>query len=126
MLSKLRGLDPTDPVSVAQAKAAIHGPESEPFAKMIGVTRTELGKPVAALEKTIDNMGTTPDEAAAALAGFNNMLNDDASLSKAFNKSTFPGQLLRGVALGFAGVSMAPISSSMPTRPIRRTISRCW
>lgn len=106
VLSKLQGLDPTDPASVAQAKAAIHSLESEPFAKMIGVTRSELSKPVAALEKTIDNMGTTPDEAAGALAGFNNVLNNDASLSKAFNKSTLPGQLLRGVALGFAGVSL--------------------
>lgn len=106
VLSKLQGLDPTDPTSVAEAKAAIHGLEGDPFARLLGVTKSELSKPVAALQKTIDTMGTTPAEAEAALANFNNTLNTDASLSKAFNKSTLPGQLLRGVAVGFAGVSL--------------------
>lgn len=107
VLSKLQGVDLNDPASVAQAKTAIHSLESEPFARAIGVTQSDLKKPVAALEQMVDRMaGSSPEEAQAALADFNKTLNTDASLSKAFNKATLPGQLLRGVAVGFAGASV--------------------
>jgi len=117
VLSKLQGLDPNDPESVAQAKAAIRSLEDEPFARMLGVTKNELSKPVAALEKAIDTMGSTPEEAQSALATFNNTLNNDASLSKAFNKGTLPGQLLRGVAVAFAGVSLYGAYQSFNANP---------
>ncbi len=106
VLSKLQGIDLHDPASVAQAKQAIHGLEDENFARLIGVTKSDLHKAVCALEKAVDNAGSTPEQADAALANLNTTLNRDASLAKAFNKATLPGQLLRGVAVGFAGVSL--------------------
>jgi len=106
VLSKLQGLDLSDPASVSQAKQAIQGLDSEPTARMLGVTRSELKKAVGALDQAVNNTGSTPEEADAALTDFSNTLSRDASLSKAFNKFTFPGQVLRGVAVAFAGASL--------------------
>ncbi len=106
VLSRLQGVDLSDPASVALAKDAIHSLDNENFARMLGVTRSDLKKAVAALDQAVDKAGPTPEQADAALADLNNTLGRDASLAKAFNKTTLPGQLLRGVAVAFAGASL--------------------
>jgi hypothetical protein len=106
VLSKLQGVDLNDPASVAQAKEAIHSLDSEGFARLIGVSSGDTKKAVGALEAAVTRAAANPDQADAALQDLNTTLSRDASLSKAFNKTTVPGQLLRGVAVGFAGASL--------------------
>ncbi|MCL2429748.1 MAG: LysM peptidoglycan-binding domain-containing protein, partial [Alphaproteobacteria bacterium] len=117
VLSKLQGVDLNDPASVAQAKQAIQGLDSESFAKLIGVTRSDTKKAVAALEQAVNTSGSTPEESNAALAQLNKTLSNNASLAKAFNKSTLPGQLLRGVAVAFAGISLYNSYNKFDTNP---------
>jgi LysM repeat protein len=106
VLSKLQGIDLNDPASVAQVKQAIHSMDSEGFARLIGVSPNDTKKAVAALDTAVDRVAAHPDQADAALQDLGTTLNRDASLTKAFNKTTVPGQLLRGVAVGFAGASL--------------------
>jgi LysM repeat protein len=117
VLSKVQGINLQDPASVAQAKQAIQGMGSEDFARLIGVTPGDTKKAVAALDEAVNNAGTTPEQADAALSKFNDQINQDASLAKAFNKTTLAGQLLRGVGLAFAGVSLLNSANKYSANP---------
>jgi peptidoglycan hydrolase-like protein with peptidoglycan-binding domain len=119
VLDKLKGIDLKDPASVAQAKQAIHSLADEKFARLIGVTESETGKVVKELESTVDKVAAAKneDEVISALRGFDKRLGSDSALSKAFNKATLPGQLLRGVAVTFAGVSLINSFSKFNANP---------
>jgi peptidoglycan hydrolase-like protein with peptidoglycan-binding domain len=108
VLDKMKGFDPKDPASVAQAKQAIRSLADEKFARMIGVTESETGKVVKELESAVDKVAAAKneDEVISAVRDFDKKLGSDSALSKTFNKATLPGQLLRGVAVTFAGVSL--------------------
>ena len=108
VLSKMEGVNLQDPASVAAAKKAIGSLDTETFAKLTGVTKSDLDKAVAQVQKSADKIAAakTPDEVNAAAAELDSKLNNDASLSKAFNKTTLPGQLLRGVGVAFAGAGL--------------------
>jgi LysM repeat protein len=108
VLSQLQGVDLHDPVSVEQAKRAINSLHGEPFARLLGVTQSDLDKAIKAVQGAADNIAETrtPDGADAALQNLNKTLSTDATLSKTFNKVTVPGQLLRGVAVVFASASL--------------------
>lgn len=108
VLDKLEGVNMHDPASVQQAKQAIDSLRDEKFARMIGVTQKDLNKAIDEVKKTADKISAanTQEEANAALQDLNNRLNTDASLSKTFNKTTFAGQIFRGVAVAFAGASL--------------------
>jgi len=106
VLSKLQGVDLNDPASVTQVKEAIGSLNKEPFARLIGVSGDDTKKAVKALQEAVDRAAANPQKTDAVLQDLNNTLNNDASLSKAFNKTTVPGQLLRGVAVAFGGASL--------------------
>jgi hypothetical protein len=105
VLAKLEGVNLSNVSSIAQAKEAIGRLQDETFARLIGVTPDDLGKAVAEVQTAVDAVANGQDPA-TALKGLNDALKKDASLSKTFNKTTFPGQLLRGVAVAFAGASV--------------------
>ncbi len=106
VLDKMQGVDLNNPDSVAEAKQAIGSLNKQTFARLIGVSSDDTKKAVKALQGAVDRAAADPQNSEAVLSDLNNTLNNDASLSKAFNKTTMPGQLLRGVAVGFAGVSL--------------------
>jgi LysM domain len=106
--SKLTNVDLKDPAQVAQATKAIQGIGNENFAKMIGVSKSDLDKAVGQVEQSAGKIAAadTPEAANAALQELDNKLNNDSTLSKAFNKTTLPGQMMRGVGLAFAGAGL--------------------
>lgn len=108
VLGKMAGVNLQDPASVAAAKKAIGSLDTETFAKLTGVTKSDLDKAVQQVQKSADKIAAakTPDEVNAAAAELDSKLNNDASLSKAFNKTTLPGQLLRGAGVAFAGAGL--------------------
>ena len=106
VLDKIQGIDLADPASVAQAKQAISDLNNGTFARLLGVTPSDLNKALNEVQATADKVASAPGQATAALEDLNKKLNNDVQLSKAFNKTTLPGQLLRGAAVAFAGVSL--------------------
>jgi hypothetical protein len=108
VLSKLQGVSLHDASSVQQAKQDIDSLRNEKWARLIGVTKSDLNKAIDEVEKTADKIAAanTPEEAGVALQDLNYRLNNDATLSKTFNKTTLAGQMLRGVAVVFAGASL--------------------
>jgi len=119
VLSQLQGIDLHDPASVEQAKRAINSLHGEPFARLLGVTQSDLNKAIKAVQGAADNIAAanTPDGADAALQNLNKTLSTDATLSKTFNKVTLPGQLLRGVAVVFAGASLINSDNKFNANP---------
>ncbi len=117
VLDKLQGLDLSDPASVAAAKKAVGSLSDETFAKLIGVAPGDTDKAVAALQKAVDQTAADPSHATEAMGDLDSKLNNDASLLKAFNKTTLPGQLLRGAGVAFAGVSLLNSGSKALANP---------
>ncbi len=119
VLEKLNGFDPRNAASVAQAKQAIRSLADEKFARLLGVTESETGKVVKELERAVDKVAAAKSEGevVAALRVFDKKLGSDLELSKTFNKTTLPGQLLRGVAVTFAGVSLINSYSKFNANP---------
>jgi LysM repeat protein len=106
VLAKLQGTDLADPASVARARQAIGGLSSEGFARLIGVAPDDTKKAVQALQDAVEQAAAHPDGAAGALNALDTRLNRDPTLARAFNKTTLPGQLLRGVGVAFAGAGV--------------------
>ncbi len=106
VLTELNSVDLNDPASVAQAKKAIGNLNTKFMGRVFGVSADDTKKAVKALQDTADRIAASPQQSVAAMQDLNNTLNRDASLSKAFNKTTVPGQMLRGVAVGLAGMSL--------------------
>lgn len=119
VLQKLQGLDLKDPASVAQAKQAISSLSDENFARLAGVAKSDLDKALKEVQATADKIAGagSQDEVDAALRDLDKKLNTDAALSKTFNKMTRPGQLLRGVAVAFAGASLINSYSKFNANP---------
>ncbi len=106
VLDKIQGVDLANPQSVAQAKQAISDLNNGTFARLLGVAPSDLNKALKEVQETADRVASAPQDANAALQDLNKKLNNDVQLSKTFNKTTLPGQLLRGVGVAFAGVSL--------------------
>lgn len=106
VLDKMQGVNLQDPASVAAAKQAIGDLKNENFAKLLGISKSDLDKAVGTVQEFADKSGTTQAEANKALQDLNKKLDTDAALSKTFNKETVPGQLLRGIGVAFAGASL--------------------
>jgi LysM repeat protein len=119
VLSKLQNVNLSDPESVKQAKQALLSIATDPSMRMVGVTESDLKKAVTEVDRTVDKIvaAKTQDEVDAALKGLDKKFNTDASLSKTFNKSTVPGQLLRGFAVAFAGASLINSWSNFNSNP---------
>jgi LysM repeat protein len=119
VLSKLQNVNLSDPASVKQAKQALLSIAADPSMRMAGVTESDLKKAVTEVDRTVDKIvaAKSQDEVDAALKGLDKKFNTDASLSKTFNKSTVPGQLLRGFAVAFAGASLINSWSNFNSNP---------
>ena len=99
VLGRIGDLDPSDPASVARAKDAIGGLRDSRFAKLLGLSSSQMDDVVAALEDTIPKAGESADDVAKRLTNLDEKLGG----IKGLDKSTVAGQLLRGVGLGLAG-----------------------
>lgn len=119
VLSKLNGINLHDPESVRQGKQAIDSLRNETWARTLGVTKNELNKAVDEVQKTADKIAAanTPEEILAAEQALDQKLSSDPTLSKAFNKTTLPGQMLRGVGVVFAGASLINSFSKFNANP---------
>ena len=106
--ASLLGVDLRDPASVAEAKRTIRAIADESAMRRVGVTKSELDKAVKLVDATVDRVAAakTQDQVDMALRDLDKKLNTDATLSKTFNKTTRPGQMLRGLAVAFAGASV--------------------
>jgi hypothetical protein len=113
------GVDLQDPASVARAKQAIRAIADEASMRRVGVTKGDLDKAVKLVDATVDRVAgaRTSDEIDMALRDLDKKLNTDAALSKTFNKSTRPGQMLRGLAVAFAGASLVNSWSKFSANP---------
>lgn len=119
VFSRLQGVNLQDPASVGEAKEAIRSISDETFARLVGVTPSDLDKAVKQVQIAADKTAAarTPEEVAAALRELDKKLGTDAQLSKAFNKTTPPGQMLRGAAVIFAGASLINSSTKFNANP---------
>ena len=119
VFSRLQGVNLQDAASVAEAKEAIRSISDEAFARLVGVTPSDLDKAVKQVQIAADKTAAakTPEEVAAALRELDKKLGSDAQLSKAFNKTTPPGQMLRGAAVVFAGASLINSSAKFNANP---------
>jgi hypothetical protein len=119
VIAQMENLDPSNPASVEQVKRAIESIADEDFARQIGVAKGDLNKAVRALQSTIDDIAAaqSDDEVQAALRNLDHKLNTDAALVKSFNKTTVPGQLIRGVGLAFAGASVINSANKVAANP---------
>jgi hypothetical protein len=119
VLEKLQGIDFKNPASLAQAKQAIRSLQDEDFARWLGVTKSDTEKVVKELGRTADRIAATQneDEVISIVRDFEKKLSTDAALSKTFNKATLAGQLFRGVAIGFAGVSLFNSYNKFAAKP---------
>jgi len=94
--------DPANPASVQRAHDAIESLRNSRLAQALGVSEDALDKAVSALRSTMPVAGESAEETAKRLSAFNDTLGD----LKGFDKTSLPGQLLRGVGLGLAGVGL--------------------
>ena len=108
VMSKMTNVNLNDPAAVQQATKAIQSIGNDNFAKLIGVSKSDLQKAVDQVETSAKKVAAagTPEAAAAAEKELNDKLDNDSALSKTFNKTTLPGQMMRGVGLAFAGASL--------------------
>jgi LysM repeat protein len=108
VLERLQGIDFKNPASLAQAKQAILSLQDEDFARWLGVTKADTEKVVKQLGVTADRIAAaeSEDQVISIVGDFEKKLSTDAALSKTFNKATLAGQLFRGTAIAFAGVSL--------------------
>ncbi len=113
VLGKIKGLDPSNPASVAQARQGLEQLRDSRFAKVLGLSPEQMNKAVNALDGAIPQAGESAEQMATRLK------NLDGELAKvgAFDKSTFPGQLMRGVGLGLAGVGFLASSNKALNDP---------
>lgn len=119
VLEKLQGIDFKNPASLAQAKQAILSLQDEDFARWIGVTKGDTEKVVKELGLTADKLAAaeSEDQVISIVGDFEKKLSTDAALSKTFNKATLAGQLFRGTAIAFAGVSLINSYNKFDAKP---------
>lgn len=99
---KLAGISVTDPKRIEKAVEAIKGLVDTRLAKLLGVSKPELDKAIAAVTKI--SRAATDD--AAALAGFNAELEAAGRTPAAFARDALAGKLMRGLALGVVALNL--------------------
>jgi LysM repeat protein len=102
VLSRIGDFDPSNPASVQRATQAIESLRDSRFGRALGVSDEALDKAITALRGAVPVAGETAEQAAERLNKLDKALGD----FKGFDKSTLPGQLLRGVGLALAGVGL--------------------
>jgi len=112
VLADVQGTDLTSRSSVAQTKQAIDHLEDEPVAKLLGISPKAAEEAVQALDTAVDKAAANPNDPSGALQDLDEKLGSNPEL-KAFDKSTLPGQLFRGVGLAFAGASVLNSASKV-------------
>ena len=101
VLDKVRNLDPSDAASVATVKQALTGLKDSRFAKLLGLSSSQMDEVVSALENTIPKAGESADDIAKRTSALNIKLKD----IKGLNGSTAAGRLIRGLGVALSGVS---------------------
>ncbi|GMP12286.1 MULTISPECIES: hypothetical protein [Bradyrhizobium] len=99
---KLAGLDVTDPKRIEKAVEAIKGMADTRLARLLGISKPELDKAVAAVTKV--SQVSTDD--AAALAGLEAELKAAGRTAGAFARDTSAGQVMRGLALAVVALNL--------------------
>lgn len=99
VLERIGTLDAADPASVQRARDALAELGDSRFAALLGLSQKDLDKSIRALEATLPQAGDTAEDVAARLA----RLDETIEGIKGLDKTTFAGQLLRGVGLALAG-----------------------
>lgn len=93
--------DPANPASVKRATDALEAlRRNTEWSRAMGLQGEALDKTIDTLKKTIPAPGESAEDVAKRLKA----LDDQLDGLKGFDKSTFKGQMLRGVGLAFAGV----------------------
>ncbi|QOZ76299.1 hypothetical protein XH83_13100 [Bradyrhizobium sp. CCBAU 53351] len=100
--SKLAGLSVTDPKRIEKAVEAIKGLADTRLARLLGVSKPELDKAVAAVTK-VSRLAT---DDAAALASLEAELKAAGRTAGAFARETPAGKLMRGLALGVVALNL--------------------
>ena len=103
VLGRLEGLDRNDPASIQKAKDALASMRDSRFAKLMGVSPEQMNKAVDAIENgALPKLGDDTQSLVKRLHTVDQELGD----IKGFEKSTVPGQMLRAVGVGLAGVGL--------------------
>ncbi|WP_338307368.1 hypothetical protein [Bradyrhizobium sp. TM233] len=100
--SKLAGLDVADPKRIEKAIEAIKGLADTRLARLLGISKPELDKAIAAVAK----VSQVASDDAAALVGFEAELKAAGRTAGAFARETPAGQLMRGLAVAVVGLNL--------------------
>jgi hypothetical protein len=108
VLPAFADFDPNDAASVARAREAIQSLNDRRWPTLLGVSESDLEKATNVLKEGLPQPGDTFEQKQARLAEMNRKLNNLTSTDgiKAFNKTAFPGQLLRTIGVAGTGVSL--------------------
>lgn len=119
VFSQIEGLDINNPTSVAQARQALEGLRDSRFAAALGVSPDQMNRAVDALDDAVPRAGDT----AVDIENRMKTLNHELAKAGPFSGSTFPGQLLRGIGLGLAGVGfLASTSKAINDPSVKNTL----
>ena len=103
VLGQLQGLDRNDPASIQKAKDALASMRDSRFAKLMGVSPEQMNKAVDAIENgALPKLGDDTQSLVKRL----HTVDQELGELKGFEKSTVPGQMLRAVGVGLAGVGL--------------------
>jgi hypothetical protein len=100
VIKQIGDFNPNDPASVQRAQAAVEKLRTSTFARVMGLSDSDLDKTITALKSSIPAAG----ESAEKIAERNAALDKTLQGIKGLDKSTLPGQLVRGLGLALAGV----------------------
>ncbi len=105
VLGKLNDIDRSNPASLQQARDTVAQLKDGRLAKLLGVKPADMDKAISSLEKAMPQAGDTVEQTADRLKKLDEDLDKLGSATgmKAFDKSTLPGQLLRGIGFAAAG-----------------------
>jgi peptidoglycan hydrolase-like protein with peptidoglycan-binding domain len=126
VLEKIQDVNIFEAGGATKMKEAIHSIATETYAKAIGVSKGDLDKAIKAVDGFVDDMAASTSKNADNLVQANTValkkldegleqiakdklddkIANDASVLKAFSKSTFAGQALRGLSVGLSGLAL--------------------
>lgn len=108
VLPHFENINPNDPASLTQARNAIRSLQDGRLSTVLGITDGDLDKGIKALEEALPQAGETEAQQIARVKQLNEKLDNLTGTdgAKTFNKTTFPGQLLRTIGVAATGASL--------------------
>jgi LysM domain len=113
VFKQIGDFNPNDPASVQRAQEAVEQLRNSNFARVTGLSGNDLDKTINALKNSIPVAGESAEKIAERSAALNKTLQG----IKALDKSTLPGQLIRGLGLALAGVGFLNSVNKAATDP---------